>query len=277
VTIAELSAYCTSANPTARRLKRARRRGQSNFRPVTSDHWTMLIHDLRNPLATVHGYTQLLLRHDAERSSEVPGLGESLRHIQDAAARIERLVDQLATTPHLTGNQPRALPRSLTDLVQLARRMAAQSQPAAGKSDRVTVLPAVSELIGCWDATSLERLLGNLLDNALKYSPANGPVVVTLRSAGGWAVMSVADQGIGIPPADLPKVFDRGYRAATAVSKAPGRGIGLAAVQSIVHAHGGTISIDSEEGVGTTVTVRLPLAEQAVHSATLRPPGEFRS
>jgi len=264
-------------SPTGRRLQQTRRRAQHNLREVTSDHWTMLIHDLRNPLATVHGYTQLLLRHDAERNSEMPGLGESLRHIQDAAARMERLVDQLATTPQVTGNHPRALPWSLTDLVQLARRMAAQSQPAAGRADRVTVLPAVRELIGFWDTTGLERLLGNLLDNALKYSPADRPVVVTLRCAGRWAVLSVADQGIGIAPADLPRVFDRGYRAGTAVGKAPGREIGLAAVQSIVQAHGGTISIDSEEEVGTTVTVRLPLAQRSIHPAALGPQRECRS
>jgi two-component system OmpR family sensor kinase len=270
MTVAEHSAPRVTVSPTSRRLQQTRQRAQHKLREVTSDHWTMLIHDLRNPLATVHGYTQLLLRHDAERNSEMPDLGESLRHIQDAAARMERLVDQLATTP-------RALPWSLTDLVQLARRMAAQSQPAAGGPDRVMVLSTVRELIGFWDTTSLERMLGNLLDNALKYSPADRPVVVTLRCAGKWAVLSVADQGIGIAPADLPRVFERGYRAATVVGQAPGQGIGLAAVQNIIRAHDGTISVDSQDGIGTTVTVRLPLAQRSVHPAALRPQRECRS
>jgi signal transduction histidine kinase len=222
---------------------------------VMNDQLAMLMHDLRSPLATVHRYTQLLLRQAEGRQGEVPGLSQSLRHIQDAAWRLERLVDQLAGTPTV----PCA---GKVNLVELAHRIAAQSEPQAGFPTRVMVLSdGVSELVGNWDTTALERLLGNLLDNALKYSAADLPVVVMLRREGTWAILAVADRGIGIPSVDLSNVFEPGYRARNAADLAPGRGIGLSGVRDIVQAHRSFISVDSQEGVGTTVTVRLPLPE----------------
>jgi signal transduction histidine kinase len=219
-----------------------------------NDRTEILVHDLRNPLATVHRYTELLLRQADRCQGQVPGLSQSLRHIQDAAWRLERLVDQLSGVPTAPG-------AGRLNLVELAHRIAAQSEPQAGFPRRVVVLSDMSQPVGDWDTTALERLLGNLLDNALKYSPADRTVVVTLRREGAWAILAVADRGIGIPSVDLSNVFEPGYRARNAADVAPGTGIGLAGVRDIVQAHGGRIAIDSEEGVGTTVTVRLPLPE----------------
>jgi signal transduction histidine kinase len=237
---------------------------------LTTDHsqtlevpradWAMLMHDLRNPLATVHGYTQLLLLNTAEQDSQTPGLGEGLRHIRDAALRLERLLDQLAAVPELARDRAKPPQRGRTDLVQVARQIAAQSQPAADSRDRVMVVPACAELWGEWDLTALERVLGNLLDNALKYSAANRTVVVGIRSHGNRAVITVRDQGIGIPSAELPRVFELGFRASNA-GPGRGRGIGMTAVRSIVHELDGTISVDSHEGLGTTVTVEIPASQ----------------
>jgi signal transduction histidine kinase len=118
-------------------------------------------------------------------------------------------------------------------------------------------------LVGDWDAGRLGRALANLLSNATKYSPDGGEVVVGLareQGAGGaWAVLRVRDRGIGIPAADLPHVFEPFYRAANAVAQAGGAGIGLAGARQIVEQHGGMIDVESRDGEGTTVTVRLPL------------------
>jgi signal transduction histidine kinase len=212
-----------------------------------SDDWATLLHDLRTPLATVAVYTQLLLRDATNCEHPAPGLHQRLRTIQEAASRIERLVDQLE-------GKPGASSPTTLDLVQLTQRVAASAP-------RVEVMSDMQELRGEWDLTGLERVLSNLIENAQKYSPPDQPVIVTLSSTRRWAVIRVVDRGIGIPPADVSRVFEHGFRATNARVRANGLGLGLAAVKNIIYAHGGTISIDSREAVGTTVTVRLPIQQ----------------
>jgi len=215
---------------------------------LVSDDWSMLIHDLRAPLATVSTYTQLLQRQASNCERPAPELEARLRIIQDAASRIEHLVDQLAERSDPS-------PQTPVDLVDLTVRIAASSR-------RVKVISDLSELQGAWDATGLERLLANLIDNAQKYSRADRPVLVALRRTRQWAIIRVIDYGVGIPALDLSHVFERGYRASNATGRADGSGLGLAAVKRIVRLHGGTVRIDSQEGVGTTVTLRLPIQRQ---------------
>jgi len=222
-----------------------------------SQQWSMLIHDLRNPLATVHGYAQLLRRQAANERMQPRDMEQGLGYIQEAAARIECLLDQLSAGPEPL-SRVATHPTAPTDLIEVARHMAAQSQPVSRGPERIVVLPAIQQLSGNWDRMALERILGNLFDNALKYSPADRFVLVTVRLSGAVAIVSVADQGVGIAPDDLPNVFDPGYRARNA-GLAAGKGIGLAAVRTIVHALGGSVSIDSQEGTGTTVSFSLPL------------------
>jgi signal transduction histidine kinase len=110
----------------------------------------------------------------------------------------------------------------------------------------------------------LQRALSNLVDNAIKYSPRGGEIVIGLESVSGHgheqAKVTVTDQGIGIPESDLPRVFDRYYRAANVTKTSiNGSGIGLAGVRQIIEQHGGSITITSEEGAGTEVTILLPL------------------
>jgi signal transduction histidine kinase len=214
---------------------------------LLADEWSMLIHDLRTPLATVNTYTQLLLRQASKGEQPAAELDARLRIIQEATLRIERLVDQLA-------GRSAASPQSPVDLVDLTRRLAASSR-------RVKVMSDTPEIEGAWDATGLERVLSNLIDNAQKYSPADQPVLVTLRSTRRWAIIRVVDHGVGIPAEDLPHVFGRGFRASNAAGSADGSGLGLAAVKRIVRMQGGTVRIDSREGVGTAVIVRLPIQQ----------------
>jgi signal transduction histidine kinase len=109
----------------------------------------------------------------------------------------------------------------------------------------------------------LGRVLDNLLDNAVKFSPRGGTVEVTLGCEGHQAVLTVADRGEGIPATDLPHIFERFRRGRNVEGRIPGTGIGLAGVQSIVEQHRGTISVESQVGVGTTFTIRLPLGAAA--------------
>jgi signal transduction histidine kinase len=184
------------------------------------------------------------------------------------------LVDQLVDYGRVRMDQPLDLNLRPTDLVILARRTI---EAYATTSDRHTVrLEAGSErLEGRWDARRLERVLQNLLSNAFKYSPAGGEITVRidLEPSEGrlWARLQVQDRGIGIPEADLPFVFDRFHRASNSRGAVPGTGIGLATVQQIVVQHDGTISVSSQMGAGTTVTVRLPAATQITRGTAPEP------
>jgi two-component system sensor histidine kinase BaeS len=110
------------------------------------------------------------------------------------------------------------------------------------------------------DATRIRQVLGNLVSNALRYTPSNG--VITLEAAvpvGGEVQITVADTGKGIPEADLPHIFSRFYRGDRSRQEGEGSGLGLAIAKSLVVAHNGTISVTSTRGTGTTFTILLPL------------------
>ena len=114
--------------------------------------------------------------------------------------------------------------------------------------------------IACLEASLLRRILGNLLSNAIKYSPPNTEVVFELKLTETEAVFTVQDAGIGIPLADQERLFDSFYRAKN-VGIIPGIGLGLSIVKKCVDLHGGEITLSSEEGVGSTFTVTLPIAQ----------------
>jgi signal transduction histidine kinase len=114
-----------------------------------------------------------------------------------------------------------------------------------------------------YDAARLERVFANVIANAIKYSPSGSPIFVDIARQPGddnsWAVVAIRDQGIGIPAADLPFIFERFHRAGNVAQQIQGTGIGLSSTRQIVEQHGGTIDVASQEGVGSTFTVRLPL------------------
>jgi signal transduction histidine kinase len=178
-------------------------------------------------------------------------------------------LDELLDAARLEAGQPLELRRAPTDAVALARRVAAEQQ-ATTERHRVRVETALSELTGAWDAVRLGRVLDNLLANAIKYSPAGGEVVVTVAreddpagedgAVGAWAVLAVTDLGLGIPAADLPRIFERFRRAGNVAGRIGGTGIGLASARQLVEQHGGALTAESVEGAGSTFTVRLPLA-----------------
>jgi signal transduction histidine kinase len=137
----------------------------------------------------------------------------------------------------------------------------------------------------------LERVLGNLLSNAIKYSPDGGEIAVTVevegRKGGGtegggdgegeWAVLTVRDEGVGIPAGEVPKLFERFFRASNVAGRIAGTGVGLAGARQIVAQHGGTIAVASEEGRGSAFTVRLPLTAGDPGSAALEGHDDARS
>jgi signal transduction histidine kinase len=138
------------------------------------------------------------------------------------------------------------------------RRVADEQQRATDRHE-IRLESAESRIDGTWDEARLERVVTNLIANAVKYSPDGGTVRVSLAHEEGSAVLAVQDQGIGIPAADVPRIFDRFFRARNATGRFAGSGIGLGSVLQIVQAHGGRIDVQSREGEGSTFVVRLPL------------------
>jgi signal transduction histidine kinase len=173
-----------------------------------------------------------------------------------------RMIDELVDFGRLQSGQPLTLNRQSVNLVALARQVADEYQQTTTHHS-IQVEASQPELFGYWDPIRLERVLGNLLSNAIKYSPDRGQVTVTVTredaESGSWAILKVRDQGIGIPAADLPHIFEQFHRAANTVGQIKGTGIGLSSACRIVELHGGAIEVESELGQGSTFMVRLPI------------------
>ncbi|MBW3633692.1 MAG: PAS domain S-box protein [Chloroflexi bacterium] len=233
------------------------------FEQLQEEFLSALAHDLMNPLTTVRGQTQLQRRRIARGEPLDEGrLNAALESIDTASLRMSRLVDELADVMRLRAGSEIDLHRESFDLVALARRTADEHSRATERH-QIEVISEVETLIGFWDGPRLERVLGNLLGNAIKYSPEGGEITIRIAREGNGdaevAVLSVRDCGVGIPQADLSLIFER-FRRAGNVESFAGSGIGLAGAKRIVELHGGTISVTSTEGQGSTFTVRLPTA-----------------
>jgi len=211
-------------------------------------------HELRTPLTALRLQTQL-----AERAH-----GEAERHaanatVSDGLQRATRVVEQLLT---LARQEPEAAPRapSRVDLLDLARNAMADLALVADAKPVDLGLSRGEAACVPGETESLRILLNNLIDNAIRYTPAGGRVDVAIYSEGSSAVIEVIDNGPGIPEADRGRVFDRFYRRAG--SETPGSGLGLAIVKRIVERHGGTIALLDAPGGGLRVRVELPGAGQ---------------
>jgi signal transduction histidine kinase len=214
-------------------------------------------HDLKAPLTFIKGLAALRRRR-AVHTPETAPLLDALQQIEASATKMARQLDELVDASRLESGAPLELRREPTNLIALAKQAVAEHQLT---TDRHTLVfdSTLPELVGMWDTSRIERVLANLLGNAIKFSPRGGGIRVSVELEGECAVLRVADQGEGIPEADLPHIFERFHRGRNVEGRIPGTGIGLAGVGQILELHGGAISATSRVGEGTTFTVRLPL------------------
>lgn len=265
-----LRGAATDAQTLAAGLEAARRdlqRMYGEVRAALRDRDSFLAsvtHDLKTPLTAIYGHVQLLRRQMTRANPSRPErLLEGLRQVESTALRMRRQIDQLLDVARLQMGQPLELDRRPTDLMALVQAVGQEQGMSSGRH-QVFVVTSEERLVGHWDALRLECLLENLLSNAVKYSPAGGEVHVTVREEVvddvAWAVIAVRDFGIGVPPAELPRIFDRFYRAGNTTGQMLGSGIGLASARQIVQEHGGTITVESTLGQGSIFTVRLPIS-----------------
>jgi two-component system, sensor histidine kinase and response regulator len=221
------------------------------------DEFVALVsHELRTPLTSIIGYIQLL------RDERASGLDTDhfAGVIERNAERLLRLVGDLLFLSKMQAGQL-ALELRETDLASLAGQAVEEARPAAERKHIGLVLSAAPVPCAAVDPTRIAQLLGNLITNAVKFTPEGGRVEVRLAADDGEAVLSVADTGIGIPAADRERIFERFYRTEAATRRMiPGSGLGLTISRAIVDAHRGTITVLSDGKHGSTFTVLLPLA-----------------
>jgi PAS domain S-box-containing protein len=225
-------------------------------------------HDLKTPATIIMGRASLLHRALARETGEpATAMLEGLTSIDESTNQLVRLVDELLDITRWRMGQAIELDLGPADLVKIANRMAAEYRNMSPRHT-ITVESDVPRLVGDWDEARIERIMANLLSNAVKYSPKGGDIYITTsqveRDDEAWAAFSVRDDGIGIAPAELDRVFEPYFRGSNVTKSISGTGVGLAGTRHIVEEHGGEIHVVSELGGGTTFTVLLPLLRDHV-------------
>jgi signal transduction histidine kinase len=225
-------------------------------------------HELRTPLTSTIGALQTIERKDMELADDVRD--DMLTMAREQAERLARLVDELLFFSEVeSGGQLRLSPTTV-DYALLVNEAAEAALPRA--KERGVALRLVADDIPPLrgDRGRLAQLLAQLIGNAIKFTDAGGSVDVRAGVEDGRAVVEVSDTGSGIPADEQRHLFERFFRSRTAVQQAvPGTGIGLSIVKAIVDAHNGRVTIESEEGRGTTVRVELPLPAQESGSSAV--------
>ena len=224
----------------------------------------LVAHELRNPLAALKGFATMLLRHSQgdKGTALAPWQQEALAELDLAANRLNRLTEDLLDVVRLQAGRL-MLHRESIDLVNTIRHVIAQMGQSSDRH-QLTFSTSLSHLQAQMDRGRIEQVLVNLLTNAIKYSPDGGSVEVALQLASEWqeALISIRDQGIGIPQAEQAQLFGRFVRASNSQTQGiSGTGLGLYLCRELVSQHGGDIWFESTEGSGSTFFLRLPLSQ----------------
>ncbi|MFP2910965.1 sensor histidine kinase, partial [Pyxidicoccus sp. 3LFB2] len=239
------------------RAERAERAAQEAL-AVRDELFALATHDLKGPLQIITLNAQVLRRQLPEGALN-PAHQSRLEHIVRASQRMGELIDHFLEA---TRSQEQPLRRERLDLRALVGNKVHALEASA--RHRFILHEHGQDLTGEWDAQALERVLENLLGNAVKYSAPGTTVTVMLAEERGGRPdgvrLEVSDEGIGIPAEDLPHVFERFHRGRNVSREVSGSGVGLASARRMVELHGGTIQVESQVGRGSTFTVRLPRA-----------------
>lgn len=228
----------------------ARARAEQRVRDFVAD----AAHELRTPLTSVHGWADLYLQGGLDDA----GTDHAMERIEAETTRMRHLVEQMSLLARLDADLP--LDREPVDLRTVVDDVLGDLDVLA--PDRPVSWPRPDQaVVVAGDRARLHQVVANLVGNVLRHTPAGAALTVTLARADGEAVLVVHDDGPGVGDELAPRVFERFVRrTAPAGEQRAGSGLGLAIVAGLVEAHGGSVTLDSAPGVGTTVQVRLPLA-----------------
>jgi signal transduction histidine kinase len=233
---------------------------------MKDEFFALVSHELRTPLTSIIGYLELLREDLGDGDGDDPALAQRaqfLAVVDRNARRLLRLVGDLLFVAQVEAGKL-SLEEGEVDLEAVACESVEAAGPRAARGGVELVLEVEPVGVCRGDRDRLAQALDNLVSNAIKFTPDGGRVTVRLSRAGESAVLEVEDTGIGISDEDLRRLFERFFRTRRATSAAiPGVGLGLTIAQAIVHGHDGVISVDSEDGRGTTFRVELPLRAPA--------------
>jgi PAS domain S-box-containing protein len=233
----------------------------------------LVSHELRTPLTSIIGYVKLL----RDRRTSEANADQYAEVIQRNSQRLLRLVEDLLFLSQTHSGTVSVELRSV-DLGEIAESAVEEMRPEAERKHiALAFSPACAPRLPV-DATRIAQLLGNLISNAVKFTPDGGKVEVRVGTDGDKAVLEVADTGVGIPAADRERIFDRFFRSAIATQQMiPGTGLGLTIAKNIVVAHHGAITVDSDEGRGSTFRIWLPLEQAPAAGAQDLAAGQART
>ncbi len=227
---------------------------------IKDDFVANVSHELRTPLTTVVGNTEMLL--DGDAGDLTPPQQRLLSAIERNARRLQTLVGDLLMLSRIQSGKIGMSVRPVVVQDVVDRALSAVAQQRASAAVHLSVDLADAPLVVEGDPEDLVRMCGNVLGNALKFTPAGGTVRVRVAGDGRYARIEVVDTGIGIPADELGLVFDGFFRSSRSQrNESPGTGLGLTIARSIADRHAGTIEIRPAEPEGTAVTIRIPLTQ----------------
>jgi PAS domain S-box-containing protein len=216
-------------------------------------------HDLRNPLTVIFGTIRIVRRVLASGGDlATKDLADLYESMEISAKRMAHLIDELLDAARIDAGQGLELDLEHCDLVGILRT-AIEFQQTLTSDHQFPMTCNQDEIWGHWDAARLDRVFGNLLSNAAKYSPDGGVIEIDVHADEQAAVVTITDHGMGIPASEVPDIFERFRRSSNVIGQTTGFGLGLSVVRDILAEHSGAISVESIEGKGSSFTARLPL------------------
>ncbi len=233
---------------------------ERNTEKIKNEFISTAAHELNTPLTTIMGFTELLIAPDSYGGFTDTQRQEFLVEILEKSDVLARIVSDLLDLSRMESGQAMPLQKALTDLDETIHKAIRRYKVSDNSHEFVLELAesAVSGILV--DQQRIIQVLENLISNAVKYSPSGSRIVISTRRNGDYALVSIADQGVGMTEEQVARVFDKFYRADASNTAIDGLGMGMSIVQNIILAHDGTIDISSVPGVGTTVTFSLPLS-----------------
>lgn len=226
---------------------------------LKSEFISTAAHELNTPLAIIIGYLELLLKPAVPGGFTAEKEREFLAEIYGKSLYLAEIVDELLDLSRIESGQGLRLHKEGCHLAALITKTAEQIQTQTSQHRLDVVLPAELPEELLLDCRKISEVLENLLSNAVKYSPRGGIIRVSGTLIPGYFECTIADEGIGISPAEMPKVFEKFYRVDGSDTAVRGLGLGLCIARQIVEAHGGTIRLESKLGMGTRAIFTLPL------------------